>query len=127
MPRPSSDTETATWTPSPAAAAHQAQELGTLPLQLLDRRQVLHGHHQRRDRAVRVMDRRRVDQRRDAAPAGHRELDLLGAHRLATFSLLTLDDETDEENSVVTVVIVPDAERYDVGEPSRGDIAQQAR
>ena len=36
----------------------------------------------------------------------------------ATFSLLTLDDETDEKDSVVTVEIVPDAERYDVGEPS---------
>ena len=40
----------------------------------------------------------------------------------ATFSLLTLDDETDEEDSVVTVAIAPDAERYDVGEPSSVEV-----
>ena len=36
----------------------------------------------------------------------------------ATFSLPTVDDDTAEENSVVTVEIVPDAERYAVGESS---------
>ena len=63
--------------------AHQAEELGALPVELLQRRQVLQGDHDRLDRAVLAGDRRGVDQRGHAAPVGHRDLDLLGAHRLA--------------------------------------------
>ena len=66
--------------PGPPLAARM--ELGPQPLQLLERRQVLHGDYHRLDRAVRRTDRRRVDQRRDAAPVRDRELDLLRAHRL---------------------------------------------
>ena len=68
--------------------AHHAQELGPQALQLLERLQVLHGDHHRLDRAVRRMDRRRVDQRGDAAPVGDREFDLLRAHRLGIAELV---------------------------------------
>ena len=63
--------------------AHQAEELGPQPLDLVERRQVLQGHHHRPHGAAFGADRRGVDQRPDAAPVGDREHDLLGAHRLA--------------------------------------------
>ena len=63
--------------------AHQAEELGPHPFDLVERGQVLHGHHHRPDPAPLGTDRRGVDQRPDAAPVGDREHDLLGAHRLA--------------------------------------------
>ena len=63
--------------------AHQAQERGPHPLDLVERRQVLHGHHHRADLAAFRPDRRGVDQRPDAAPVRDREHHLLGAHRLA--------------------------------------------
>ena len=69
--------------------AHQAQELGAQPLDLVERGQVLHGHHHRRHRAVLGMDGRRVDQHPHAAPVRHRERDLLGAHRLAGAQILS--------------------------------------
>ena len=62
--------------------AHHAEELRPHPLQFLKRGEVLHGDHHRRDGAVLGVDRRRVDERGDAAPVGGREHDLLGAHRL---------------------------------------------
>ena len=68
--------------------AHHAQELGPQALQLLERREVLQGDHHRLDRAVRRTDRRRVDQRGDAAPVRDRELDLLRAHRLGIAELV---------------------------------------
>ena len=61
--------------------AHHAQEVGPQPLQLLERRQVLQGDDQRLGGAVGGMDRRGVDQHRDAPAIGDREHDLLGAHR----------------------------------------------
>ena len=63
--------------------AHQAQELGPQPLDLVERREVLHGHHHRADGAALGADRRGVDQRPKAPPVGDGEHDLLGAHRLA--------------------------------------------
>ena len=63
--------------------AHHAQELGADALELAQRRQVLHGDHHRRDRAVSGEDRRRVDERRDAPAVGKRELDFLRPHRFA--------------------------------------------
>ena len=68
--------------------AHQAQELGTHPFDLVERRQVLHGHHQRADGVAFGTDRRGVDQHPDAASAGHRQLDLLAAQRLAGAEML---------------------------------------
>ena len=68
--------------------AHHAQELGPQALQLLERRQVLHGDHHRLDGTVRGKDRRGVDQRGDAPPVGDRELDLLRAHRLGIAELV---------------------------------------
>ncbi len=68
--------------------AHQAQELGPHPLDLVERRQVLHRHHHRFDRAAGRTDRGRVDQRPDAPPVGDRQHHLLGAHRLAIAELL---------------------------------------
>ena len=65
--------------------AHHAQELGPHALELSKRLQVLHGDHHRGERAVRavrVVDRGGVDERRDAAPVGNRERNLLGPHRL---------------------------------------------
>ena len=50
--------------------AHHAEELGPHPVELLDRRQVLQGDHHRFDLAVLGVDRRRVDERRDATPVG---------------------------------------------------------
>ena len=64
------------------SVAHHAEELGPQPLQLLQRRQVLQRDHHRDHLAALRTDRRRVHQRRDAAPVRHREHDLLGAHRL---------------------------------------------
>ena len=72
----------------PQLVAHHAQELGPQPLELLQRRQVLHRDHHRLDLAVRGRDRRDVDQRRDAPTVGDREHDLLGAHRLAVAQVL---------------------------------------
>ena len=62
--------------------AHQAEELGPQPLQLLQGRQVLQGDDHRGHRAVRRVNRRGVDQHRDAASVGHGDHDLLGAHGL---------------------------------------------
>ncbi len=62
--------------------AHHAQELRAQAVQLLQRSKVLHGDHQRGHRAVLAGDRRRVDQHRDAPPAGRRQQDFLGAHRV---------------------------------------------
>ena len=50
------------------------------PLDLFQRRRVLHGDDHRLDGVVRGMDRGRVDERGDTSPVGDRELDLLGAH-----------------------------------------------
>ena len=68
--------------------AHHAEELGAQPLQLLERREILHGDHDRGDPVVGGMDRGRVDQRAHAAPVRHREHDLLGAHHLAGAEVL---------------------------------------
>ena len=68
--------------------AHQAQELRAHAFDLVERRQVLHGHHDRLDHTVGGMDRGRVDNRPDAASVGHREHYLLGAQRLAGAELL---------------------------------------
>ena len=62
--------------------ADHAEELRPHPLQRLQRGQILHGDHHRRDGAVLAVDGGGVDERGDAAPVGDRELDLLGAHRL---------------------------------------------
>ena len=66
----------------PQLVAHHAEEPGPHVLQFLERREVLHGDHHRRDRAVLGVDRGRVDQRGDAPAVGGGEHDLLGAHRL---------------------------------------------
>ena len=62
--------------------AHQVEELRALALELVERREILHGHHHREHRAVAGRDRGDVDQRADAPPVGHRDLELLAAHRL---------------------------------------------
>ena len=67
--------------------AHHVQELGPQPLELFQRREILHGDDHRLDGAVRGMDRGRADQRGDTAPVGDRELDLLGAHGLGAAQL----------------------------------------
>ena len=67
----------------PQLVAHQLQELRPQPLQLLERRQVLQGHHHRLDLAVAEPDRRGVDQHRDASPVGRGDHHLFGAHRFA--------------------------------------------
>ena len=68
--------------------AHHTQELGPQPLQLLERRQVLQGDHNRLDRAVRRTDRCCVDQHGDAPPVRDRDLDLFRAHRLGIAELV---------------------------------------
>ena len=72
----------------PQLVADHAQELGPQTVQLLERREVLQGDHHRLDRAVGRTDRRRVDQRGDAAPVRDRELDLLRAHGLGIAELV---------------------------------------
>ena len=71
----------------PQLMAHHGQELGPQPLQLLQRREVLQGHHHRLDRAFLGPDRCRVDQHRDAPAVRDRERDLLGAHPLGAAQL----------------------------------------
>ena len=71
----------------PQFVAHDAQELGPLPLQLLQGCQVLQGDHHRLDRAVRRSGRRGVDQRRHAPAVWNRQGDLLGAHRFGAAQL----------------------------------------
>ena len=72
----------------PQLVAHQAEKLAAHALDLVERRQILHGHHDRFDGTVGSKDRGRVDERPDAAPVGDREHHLLGAHRLAGAELL---------------------------------------
>ena len=61
--------------------AHHPEELSPLPLELVERRQVLHGDDDRHDPSLLRTDRRDVDEHPDAPPVGHRQLDLLGPHR----------------------------------------------
>ena len=68
--------------------AHQAQELGPQPFDLVKRRQVLNRHHHRAHGVAFGRDRRGIYQRPDAAPVRHRECHLLGPQRLAAAELL---------------------------------------
>ena len=68
--------------------AHQAQELRTRSLQLLQRRQILHGYHQRFDLPVRGTDRSGVDQSLHSTAVGDLQHDFLGAHRRGGAHLL---------------------------------------
>ena len=72
--------------------AHQPQELRPLPLEVLQRRKVLHGDHHRDDLAPGVADRGCVEEHADAAPVGDRELDLFGVHDLGVDQLLREGD-----------------------------------
>ena len=63
--------------------AHKPEELHAQPVELVERREILHRDHHRLDRAVEGGNRRRVERRGDAATVRDRELDLLHAHRLA--------------------------------------------
>ena len=72
--------------------AHQAQELGPQPFDLVERREVLDGDHHRADGVAVGADWRGVDQHPGAAPVRHREYHLLRAHRLAATDYL-LDGE----------------------------------
>ena len=67
---------------APALVGDRDRDMGRVALQFLKRGQVLHGDHHGGDGAVPGLDRRRVDQRGDAAPVRRGEDDLLGAHRL---------------------------------------------
>ena len=60
----------------------------------------------------------RVSETGETLGAAVRQVPLVENAESVTVSLPTVADETDEADSVVTVEIVPDAERYDVGEPS---------
>ena len=63
--------------------AHQTQELGLQPFDLVERRQILKSHHHRADGVFLGEDRRGVDQRPNAAAVRHRKHHFLVAHRLA--------------------------------------------
>ena len=67
--------------------AHHPEELRPLPLELLERGQVLHRDDDRHEVVVVRVNGRGVDERPDAPPVGHRELDLLGAHRRGALEL----------------------------------------
>ena len=67
--------------------AYHAEELRPHPFDLVERRQVLHGHHHRADPGPLGANRRDVDQRPDAAPVRDREHHLLGAHRLGAHQM----------------------------------------
>ena len=67
--------------------AHHSEELRPLPLQLLERPKILHGDDDRYEFPLLRMDRRDVDERPDAPTVGHRQLDLLGAHRRGVLEL----------------------------------------
>ena len=68
--------------------AHKAQELGAHAFDLIQRCQILHGHHERFEHPIVGMDRGRIYERPDAASVRHREQDLLGVQRLAGAKLL---------------------------------------
>ena len=97
--------------------AHNAQELGSQPLRLLERRPVLHGDDQRLDRAVRRMGRRRVDHHGDAPSVGDRDLDLLRADRLCIAECVA---ERDIAESGLALVAAPVGD--DLQELLRGSI-----
>ena len=67
--------------------AHHPEELRPLPLQRLERRQVLQGDDNRDDRSALRTDGRDVEERPDAPPVGHGQLDLLGPHRRGPLEL----------------------------------------
>ena len=67
--------------------AHHAEEFRPLPLECLERRQVLQGDDDRDDRSALRTDGRDVEERPDAPPVGHRQLDLLGPHRRGSLEL----------------------------------------
>ena len=67
---------------------HHPQEIRPHPVKGLERPQILQGDHHRLDRAVRGVDRGRIDERGDAAPVGGREHDFFGAHRSQAAQLL---------------------------------------
>ena len=67
--------------------ADEPQELGAQAFNLVERGEVLHGHHHRRDGAVLAMNGRRVDEHPHTPPVGHREHHLLGAQRLSRAEL----------------------------------------
>ena len=94
--------------------AHHAQELGLQPLQLVQRRQVLHGGDRRNDRAVRGTGRREVDQHPHAATVGDRQHDLLGTHRLGV-------PQQQPQAKLVEGDLSP------IGKPARYRLQQRAR
>ena len=64
--------------------AHHAEKLGPRPVQFLQRRQVLHGDHHRRHRAVLAANRGGAHEHRHIAPVGNGNHDLHVTHRLGT-------------------------------------------
>ena len=83
--------------------AHHPEELGPLPLQRLERRQVLHGDDDRDDLSALRSDGRDVEERPDASPVGHRQLDLLGPHRRGALELLGQGQRFEGERPPVRV------------------------
>ena len=67
--------------------AHHAQEVRPLPLQFVERRQILQRDDDRDHLSRLGMDRGRVDERPHAPAVGHRELDLFGARRRGALEL----------------------------------------
>ena len=99
----------------PQLVAHHAEELRAQPLDLMKRREILHGHDHRHHRAVFGTDRRSVDQHRDAAAVRDREHDFLGAHGLSGAELLR-----DGELSQADLAAVSAAAGYHLEQLLRG-------
>ena len=97
--------------------AHHVQELRAEAVELLQRREVLHGDHHGGHRAVLGIDGRGVDQHRDAPPAGRREHDLLGAHGPRLLHLV-------RQRELVEGDLAPVAEPagHALGKPLRGAV-----
>ena len=83
--------------------AYHPEELRPLPLECLERRQVLQGHDNRDDRSALGTDGRDVEERPDAPPVGHRQLDLLGPHRRGALELFGQGQRFEGERPPVRV------------------------
>ena len=99
----------------PQLVAHEAQELGPLALEVLERREVLHGDDHGVDLAAGRPDGRGVEEGGDASAAGDREHDLLGAHPLGALELLR-----ERELGQRDLAAVAAAARHDLQQVLRG-------
>ena len=108
--------------------AHDSQKFGAHPLELLQRRQVLHRDHSPLDRPVGGVDGRCVHECRHAPAVGNRERHLLGAQRLTSVQQLRHGEIRQSDLPAVGAPPSDDALQLFQGQPGlaqrRGDPAR---